>query len=143
MYKKNRINIISWEYINMITLNIFICIILICASIQDLKSCMVYDRFFIALYACLLFHNVINIHLFLIAIFFFLLFVFFYKKEMLGGADIKLYMFILLKYGFHFFTYCLILSNTIGLLLCLCTKKKRIPFIPCITLGILFAFLLL
>jgi leader peptidase (prepilin peptidase)/N-methyltransferase len=127
----------------MTTLNILILMILLCATIQDLISYMVYDRFFVALYVLLLIHNEIIFELIGITLLFILLFIIFYIKDMIGGADIKLYIFILLFYGFTFFTYTLILSNTLGCIFCIFTKKKRIPFVPFITLGILLSYFMI
>lgn len=124
----------------MTTLNILILMILLCATIQDLTSYMVYDRFFVALYLLLLVDNEITLELVCITLLFILLFSLFYIKDMIGGADIKLYIFILLYYGFTFFTYTLILSNTLGCFFCIFTKKKRIPFVPFITLGNLISY---
>lgn len=123
----------------MTTLNILILTILLCAALQDLTSYMVYDRFFVALYLLLLLHNEITFELVSITLFFILLFNLFYIKNMIGGADIKLYIFILLFYGFTFFIYTLIFSNTLGCFFCIFAKKKRIPFVPFITLGILIS----
>ncbi|WP_370872477.1 prepilin peptidase [Breznakia pachnodae] len=117
--------------------------ILLCASIQDLISYMVYDCFFVALYLLLLLHNEITFELVSITLLFILLFSLFYIKNMIGGADIKLYIFILLFYGFTFFTYTLILSNILGCIFCIFAKKKRIPFVPFIALGILLSYCLI
>lgn len=127
----------------MTTLNILILMILLCATIQDLISYMVYDRFFVALYLLLLLHNEITFELVSITLLFILLFSLFYIKNMIGGADIKLYIFILLFYGFTFFTYTLILSNILGCFFCIFAKKKRIPFVPFIALGILLSYCLI
>ena len=124
----------------MTILDFLILLILLCATLQDCRFYMVYDRFFVALYLLLFFHNSFSIELFIITNIFLVIFYFFYKKDMIGGADIKLYIFILLYYGFLFFSYTLTFSNIIGYFFCILTKKKRIPFIPFITLGILLTY---
>ncbi len=61
-----------------------------------------------------------------------------YKKETLGGADIKLFAVLGLYFGPGKMLFLLIISCIAGLLLTFVTKKSLgsvVPFIPSITLG--------
>lgn len=61
--------------------------------------------------------------------------------EMMGGGDIKLFFSVGLYLGFYRGMSCLFLSCVFGLFAMLVTKRKNIPFGPCISLSFLLLLL--
>ena len=57
------------------------------------------------------------------------------KKENLGGGDIKLIFVIGLYTGFYCGVWVLLVSSLIGSIYTLCTKKRRIPFGPFLSIS--------
>lgn len=120
-------------------MKLLIILILCIISIQDLKYYLVYDRYFIILYSSLLFES--SLSLSILKLILLAIFILFYKLEMFGGADIKLLFYAMLVMNDGQFISLIFFSNICGLFLCVILKKKRIPFIPCIVLGILISFI--
>ncbi|MCL1989795.1 MAG: prepilin peptidase [Defluviitaleaceae bacterium] len=66
---------------------------------------------------------------------------FLFKKETIGGGDIKLYGVIGLVLSYHALFTAILFSSSIALIYVLMTKKnKPIPFAPFIALGALMAY---
>lgn len=122
---------------DQILCNIFLLVI----SIQDYKYYYVYDRYFIILFSIFLFRDPTTLCIEFILIF--VILCIFYYFKMLGGADIKLYTFTYFYVGYDRFILVLLLSNLLGLLVCLLYKQKRIPFIPCIAFSMLLILILI
>lgn len=117
----------------------FLCtlyLILWIISLQDIKTYEVSDRYFVFLFLLLFcYPQPLQQDVLFLGCFFAVLFVF-YLLQMLGGADIKLLLWAALIFERDRLLYCFLLSNLLGLCVCLLTQKKKIPFIPCIAFGI-------
>ena len=61
-----------------------------------------------------------------------------FKKEMMGGGDLKLYSALSMYQGISLNILCIILSCLMGLLWMAVSKRKKIPFGPCICISYLF-----
>lgn len=57
------------------------------------------------------------------------------RRECVGGGDIKLIFTVCLYTGFYKCLVVLLLSSLIGILIVLMTRKRKIPFGPCICLS--------
>ena len=65
-----------------------------------------------------------------------------FRKETLGGGDIKLIFMVMLHLGILRGFLCLILSLVSGLLFILIRRDRRIPWAPSITIGTLISLLM-
>lgn len=65
----------------------------------------------------------------------------FLKKESMGGGDIRLLFVLGLLTGFPLCLVLLISSSMIGLIMALIMKKEKIPFGPCISIGMIIVML--
>ena len=63
------------------------------------------------------------------------------KKENFGGGDIKLIFVIGLYTGFYYGVWVLLGSCLMGLIYIFCTKKRRIPFGPFLSVSAMFVLL--
>jgi prepilin signal peptidase PulO-like enzyme (type II secretory pathway) len=67
-----------------------------------------------------------------------------FKKEALGGGDIKLYLFIGFVINFYLGLLSLFFASILGLIYAISYKQKpgkEMPFVPMISLGVLICFL--
>lgn len=58
-----------------------------------------------------------------------------FRKDTMGGGDIKLFFSAGMYLGISGTIICVFLSSFAGLLMCILTGKKQIPFGPCISFG--------
>lgn len=123
-------------YISMELLYIVIYITLLYISYQDLTTFEVQDRYFLLLFMCLMLLKPLLFTDFIFLILFTLILLPFFFSHMLGGADIKLFAFAILYLGTSAFIVCFLIANLSALSICFLAHKKKIPFIPCIVLGI-------
>ena len=65
-----------------------------------------------------------------------------FRKEILGGGDIKLIFMVMLHLGFCRGFLCLVLALFSGLIFLIITRQKRFPFAPSITAGAALSMLL-
>lgn len=94
------------------------------------------------MYALILFHFIFD-SITLIDLAVILLFLIFYllSKNKIGGADIKIFIYLYLVFKFDVL-FIMMISAFLGIIFILLTKKKKIPFIPFITVGVLILMIL-
>lgn len=64
-------------------------------------------------------------------------FIFYFYKDYIGSADLKILIILSLKYNFNI-TYILLIAALVAIVVILFTKKQKyVPFIPFITLGVI------
>lgn len=116
-------------------------IILLIIMISDFMSYYVSDRLQILLIIAISIHiySHVTVYHFISSFILFIIFLALsiFIKDSIGGADIK---FVLIAGGYislELLPYYLFLSSVFGIILALLTKKRTIPFLPCLIISML------
>lgn len=105
------------------------------ASIFDLRKYQVSNAIIVTLVIWVLIHPMhILFGLFNSILLFFLYFKF---SNKIGGADVKIFSCLSFYFGYKIYVV-MIISSLIGLLYCIFSNVNKIPFVPFITLGVLY-----
>ncbi|MFV0380938.1 MAG: prepilin peptidase [Breznakia sp.] len=123
---------------------IFYCTILLFCIIcyEDITTMYIHDRYFVLLFLCNISYFRINVSKTVLFLFLLVL-IFFAYKEMLGGADVKLFLFNFLSFGFYQNMIIIQISTLFALCYMFLYKKQKIPFLPFLSLGILCSYFFL
>ena len=110
-----------------------ILILLIIASINDIKKYEIPLVIQVLLFIVMLFNT--KIYLFFLVLIFFIIFSCFDFNK-IGGADIKILLILFGIYGVNILNI-IIISSMIAIIYIIIFQKKIIPFVPFITLGVI------
>jgi leader peptidase (prepilin peptidase)/N-methyltransferase len=139
----------SWDMI-ILSLGFFVLLI---ETISDIHHRIVIDRIWMIGWILLLFirlyQNTLLIYLFSSLLLFSILFLVasigqkIYKKEVFGGGDVKLYLFIGMLLPYDQALASLFFAAVLGLIYGIIKKRKQliIPFVPFIMMGTLLSYL--
>lgn len=111
---------------------------LIYMSFLDVKYLEINNLSLIMLLVSVIFTST-NLH-YILAVIYFLIFSITYRfiEQKIGGGDIKVIGLLIFKYGFEIFKILFIASAISILILLLFRKITYLPFIPFITLGVVY-----